>query len=268
MFFIILICPYFIFICAGISEFDKVKKRIINRLSEDCFLGIHGSTDSEYLFALFLTFLVNKDEATDIEDTIKAVEKTIATVLELCLAAGVSEPCSLNLVISDGINVIATRYRNGSQMPPSLYYKYGCEFTCKNGRFDATSCKDACEVVISSAPLSGENTDFGSQCRGSDPGCPLLFDAESSEEYNEIIVGDDNKCHWILIPKDNMLVCLGDPIDSSKVTSVYLKPICLDAHMSIIVTPNLIKNFQACTVRARSMSGENDVPYIHVHKVK
>ena len=155
---------FFSFLFLGISEFDKLKKSIINKLSEDCFLGVHGSTDSEYLFALFLTFLPNKDEGTDIDDTIKAVEKTIATVLELGLAAGVTEPCSLNIVISDGINVIATRYRNGVQMPPSLYYKYGCEFTCKNGRFDATSCKDASEVVISSAPLSGEHADFASQC--------------------------------------------------------------------------------------------------------
>ena len=68
----------------GIPSFDKMKRGMINRMSNDCFLCIHGSTDSEYIFALFLTYLTNKDDATEIADTVSAVEKTIATILELC----------------------------------------------------------------------------------------------------------------------------------------------------------------------------------------
>lgn len=230
-----------------------MKKRIIDKLSEDCFLGINGNTDSEYIFALFLTFLRNKDEATDIEDAIRAVEKTIATVLELCIAAGIKEPCSLNMVISDGINVIATRYRNGCQMPPSLYYKYGSEFTCQNGRFDSTGCKDACEVVISSAPLSGETE----QCVGADPGCPSKSAPPNRCEVDpchDAGLDDGSKCHWTLIPKDNMLVCLGDPDDSNKVISVYLKSIRLCSHLNKDIGANLLKKYSSYSTKSRSAS--------------
>jgi hypothetical protein len=248
----------------GIHNFDKMKRGMINRMSNDCFLCINGSTDSEYIFGLFLTYLTNKSEATDIEDTINAIEKTIATILELCAESGVSEPCSLNLVITDGINVIATRYRNGSQMPPSLYYKYGSEFTCKNGRFDSVGCSDACEVVISSAPLSGEDL---TPCVGSDP---IMQSLQNSTDESRDRDRSDScydredtsslgaKCHWTLIPKDNMLVCLGDKNDSSKVVSVYLKPIRLCAHMNKGVMPSITKCRSSSSMRSLSASNTDD----------
>lgn len=251
----------FISLTTGIPNFDKMKRGMINRMSNDCFLCIHGSTDSEYIFALFLTYLTNKDEATEIFDSVSAVEKTIATILELCSESGIDEPCSLNLVISDGINVIATRYRNGFQMPPSLYYKYGSEFTCHNGRFDSTGCKDACEVVISSAPLSGEDL---THCVGEDPrNQPIRDPAEDDEvaRHRSDSCYDSNdasyegtKCNWTLIPKDNMLVCLGDPENSSKVISVYLKPIKVCAYRNKGPTPTLLESYSSCS---RSLSEPN-----------
>ena len=63
---------------------------------------------------------------------------------------------SLNMIFTDGINVVATRFRNGMrQVPPSLYYKYGSNFSCQDdGKFDCDSWCWPQEVRISSAPLS------------------------------------------------------------------------------------------------------------------
>lgn len=41
----------------GIAEFDKVKRKLQSCLSDDLFLFVQGNTDSEWAFALFLSFV-------------------------------------------------------------------------------------------------------------------------------------------------------------------------------------------------------------------
>jgi glutamine amidotransferase len=41
----------------GIAEFDKIKRKLQNCLSEELFLFVQGNTDSEWAFALFLSFV-------------------------------------------------------------------------------------------------------------------------------------------------------------------------------------------------------------------
>jgi glutamine amidotransferase len=44
----------------GIAEFDKIKRKLQNCLSEDLFLFVQGNTDSEWAFALFLSYVRSK----------------------------------------------------------------------------------------------------------------------------------------------------------------------------------------------------------------
>ena len=139
----------------GIHDFKKIQRKLLNDLSEEVYNNISGCTDSEHIFALFLNYLPTTDEAVSVEVLINTVERTIQRMLDLCDEFGITEPMSLNCVFSDGNNVIATRYRNGRQIPPTLYYKYGSNFACADdGRFDCDSWSWPSEVCISSAPLS------------------------------------------------------------------------------------------------------------------
>ena len=150
-----------------------------------------------------------------IDEFTKAVNQTISTIIELLDAAGVQEPSSLNLVFSDGINVIATRYRSGESQPPSLYYNYGYGFACVNYKIRSSRCmgsgRPASEIVIASAPLS--HLGDGELC---DPN-----EHRGKDSYNDVYGT------WVLIPKDHMLVGEGDPSDLSKVTSVRMAPVQL-----------------------------------------
>lgn len=92
--------------------------------------------------------------------------------------------------------MLATRFRNGPQHPPSLYYCYGNDFKCEKGRFHS-SAPGRGDLVVSSAPLS-------KGCKG----------GEAEEE-----LGD-----WVLLPKDHMLIGHGD-VASHRVLSVELRPI-------------------------------------------
>lgn len=81
---------------------------------------IKGNTDSEHVFGLWLSYLdaPNKERCT-LSEQVQALRKTIS-FLE-ALAGRKKIDAVLNLGISDGINVMATRYHFGKRKA-SLYY--------------------------------------------------------------------------------------------------------------------------------------------------
>ena len=169
----------------SLPQFKKLKRSLHALLRDDIFTGITGTTDSEHIFALLLNNLPDvASEAIPIQQLITAVEDTMALLLQLCVDAEITEPCSLNIVVSDGINIIATRFRSGVEEPPSLYYLWGSEFACTKGRFVGKKGAHPKEIVISSAPLSR--------------------DMSSSDDLNSY----DGVGEWVLMPKDHMVSSL------------------------------------------------------------
>ncbi|NEO03090.1 MAG: hypothetical protein F6K50_49580 [Moorea sp. SIO3I7] len=75
---------------------------------------IEGTTDSEHIFALFLNELAAVDGNWE-----QALEATLKTLFKLAKPYGVK--VLANIVISDGNQLIASRYAIGST-PPSLYW--------------------------------------------------------------------------------------------------------------------------------------------------
>lgn len=187
----------------GIPRFSKIKLQLLNLLDAESFQFISGSTDSEHIFALFLTLLPDRNAQLDVKVITDTLETTISAILKLCEDAGIHEAASLNLVVSDGIHVVATRFRNGVDAPPSLYYSYGNKFLSSEGTFHEPGNDQSCEIVISSAPL-----------------CKDFY----IEDGNDNIRAD---CGWILAPKNTMLVCEGDVKDRSKISNIFIQGISL-----------------------------------------
>ena len=67
----------------------------------------------------------------------------------------------------------------------------------EQGNFEISDRSLASEILISSAPLT----------------------------KNIEVESDGNYARWTLIPKDHMLICVGDPDDLSRVTDVRVRPI-------------------------------------------
>lgn len=211
----------------GIANFKKVKLQLLNQLSPDFFQIIKGSTDSEHIFALFLTFLYKtKSSNFTVEDMANAIDTTISTIIQLCMAADIEDPCSINICVTDGVHMLATRFRNGPQNPPSLYYNYGSKFVCEDGNFVATGNGEACDVVISSAPLSRVSIQ---SCRDGD--C----------EY--VSTHTDDNGSWVLMPKDHMLICRADPLNPHLVKSIELRPIVIT--LPYLINPKVSEEISA-----------------------
>jgi predicted glutamine amidotransferase len=87
----------------AIAEFERVRRDLVLAVDPDLFGGIHGSTDSETLFYLALTFGLD-------EDPIGAVERAVGFIEATGHAHGVEHPVQMTLGFSDGTRLWAIRY--------------------------------------------------------------------------------------------------------------------------------------------------------------
>jgi len=123
-----------------VLKFHKVRASVLGLISEifdsvskdhDIESYIKGTTDSEALFFLILALIaklknsLDFSEATCTSDELKscmqeAIKMTLKLVNDKVGKNGVGS--RLNLALSDGVQVIVTRFRNSRNQPPSLYY--------------------------------------------------------------------------------------------------------------------------------------------------
>jgi ergothioneine biosynthesis protein EgtC len=98
-----------------IDDFRRSLYRPIRLLLEDKYYqNISGNTDSEHILALFFQNLSHSSGCL-----VSAMQQTLNTVLELCGKYGVN--ASLNLIVSDGKHIVASRCASRSPTP-SLYW--------------------------------------------------------------------------------------------------------------------------------------------------
>ena len=122
----------------GIGGFKRIRRDIVNLVSEELFLHIRGQTDSEHMFALWLHYFLPSNQTH--QDMIDAWRKTLKTIEELQAKHHVKESSSINSMVTDGEQIVGVRYSSGNQAPLSLHYSAG-------ERFQHT--KDGCHMLPS-----------------------------------------------------------------------------------------------------------------------
>lgn len=102
-----------------IAQFGLIRQALLCKISPQYFDNILGSTDSEVMFHLALTFGLEKDVLSAITQMVHVVESTAKE-------NGVNEALWMTLGISDGINLWGFRYGSDGK-GPSLYISPGIE---------------------------------------------------------------------------------------------------------------------------------------------
>ena len=121
-----------------IDSFVLLRRRFHALLSDEAYLGIRGSTDSEFIFALILTILSDdgKSEISPMEQTtpfehnrlIAALKKVLRMIEDVQEQAGLDKGFNTcNFALTDGETMVVTRYCDKSPTvpAPSLYFAYG-----------------------------------------------------------------------------------------------------------------------------------------------
>lgn len=147
----------------GINDFLKIKRRLINRLDEMSFQWVSGQTDTQYIFALFMTIVKEhtKDLPLSLEELASCFSQTFAEIEIMKKEAHISSPSLYNLVFTNGKSLIATKYSTHPELETrSLHIASHAEcYICENGflRFRAADPKDY-SVLIASEVLSPDDT--------------------------------------------------------------------------------------------------------------
>lgn len=148
-----------------VGGFHAVKRRLLAGLSDEAFDLIGGSTDSEYLFALFSDRLRERvaggagagDLGTaGVDDLAAALEAAVGDLLALTRPLG--EPSTLNVAIADGRRAVAMRFTDGApEESPSLYLHTGKRYVCEDGLCRMIEPeRDHHAVLVCSEPLSAD----------------------------------------------------------------------------------------------------------------
>jgi glutamine amidotransferase len=105
-----------------ISKFARIKPLLVSLLNSEGHKVIKGSTDSELIFALFISkhTLEELENGISIENMYKYLIDAIKIIIEL----NNNTPSSFNIALTNQKNTICLRYINcNKEEPPSLYYK-------------------------------------------------------------------------------------------------------------------------------------------------
>ncbi|KAK4951144.1 hypothetical protein LTR66_013871, partial [Elasticomyces elasticus] len=197
-----------------VSDFSAIKRTMCMKMSDAAHAGVLGGTDSEHIAALYMTHLTNGGPVEsfqneyDVQEMAVALHKAVADVLDCqeTLLGEKKRPNSLNLCVTDGIKLVAYRFRNHStQEPPSLYYstKAGTTLNRKypdnpDGEPAATSDKSrrpiekhGKHIIIASEPSTYQIKDWhligrNQVLMASHEGKVQLHDIEIEDAWNAI----------------------------------------------------------------------------------
>jgi glutamine amidotransferase len=97
----------------AIRDHASLRRALLLAVDPDLFPSIEGSTDSELMFYLALTFGLGDDPLPALARMVRHVERTAAE-------QGIVAPLKMTVCLSDGSSVWAVRYASAGT-PPSLY---------------------------------------------------------------------------------------------------------------------------------------------------
>ncbi|TBU35334.1 N-terminal nucleophile aminohydrolase [Dichomitus squalens] len=149
----------------GISDFHKLKRKLLQSVRDDVFNWVTGNTDSQWAFALFLSKLPNPSAESFTPAVLqRAMLDTIAHINSLLEEYDITEPSLMNFCVTDGETVVATRYISSrTDEAASLWFSSGSTFSeyAEGGHYKMSKTdKRENLILIASEPLTFEKADW------------------------------------------------------------------------------------------------------------
>jgi len=155
-----------------LAGFARMKPLLAPHVKPEYFAQIHGTTDSEWIYALLLSQL--RSEKFSDAEIFGALEKTFALIRDARKALDISLSSSVNLFIANGSQLAAVRYcfdygRYRTDDPAavheanlsflSLWYTLGRDYALHDGEWKMTGgAANADSIIVASEPLTRDTS--------------------------------------------------------------------------------------------------------------
>jgi predicted glutamine amidotransferase len=133
----------------GVEDFANIKRKLREPLTDELYNWIKGQTDSEHIFAYLLNYLFKHHKTLNAEAVIDAFENTFAALKQMMAANGITEAAYLNMVVTNGLFVVATRYvTDPKEEPLTLYHSEGSRYVVEDGITQMMAPEDDDQAVL------------------------------------------------------------------------------------------------------------------------
>lgn len=146
-----------------IKNFNAIERTLLSNLCDRSYFSIHGETDSEHFFALFHHILHSNFKHKALKDMVDALLHTIEYIKTLQKAVGKNDYALLNTVLTDGKQLIATRYESSSaEQQNTLFYAVGDYVLAGLGKglMHSTAFKKSGAIIVTSEPINEVESDW------------------------------------------------------------------------------------------------------------
>lgn len=151
-------------------EFEKMKYDLLEYIKPAYKIEIHGTTDSEWIYSIFLSQLSNPLGNYSTDEIIKAILETLKILKQVRHQHNIAINSPVNLFITNGTFIAAIRFVLDYGWQPldtipsthfayhSLWYTYGESYGFYDNEYKMKGSKKKSSIIIASEPLTEDTT--------------------------------------------------------------------------------------------------------------
>ncbi len=157
-----------------LARVGEMKPLLLEHIRPEIAGMIHGTTDSEWIYALIVSQLADPAGACSADELVRAVEKALGILRKVRARLGIATSSSVNLFLTTGEQLAAVRYCFDSgcyrtEDPAkvheanlnflSLWYTSGSEYGHHDGEWKMIGGADTADsIMIASEPLTRDTS--------------------------------------------------------------------------------------------------------------
>lgn len=154
----------------ALQEFDKMKYALLEFIKPEFQKDIRGNTDSEWIYAIFISQLTHMYGDYEPAEIIHAINDTLKILQRVRHKHDIHSNSPVNLFITNGKFIAATRFVFDYGWPSahdhtlahaayhSLWYTYGDSYGLYDKQYQMKGNNKKSSIIISSEPLTEDST--------------------------------------------------------------------------------------------------------------